>query len=127
MAKTNLESDIEQAANKFALQIVEAVKGATLQELIELRSASAPERSRLGRPRIVRPVEEEEIVRRKPGRPPKKKKVVKVAQKRKRTNFPKCAHPDCNKNRFSRGQGYCGYHWHEMKAGKIKGAESYKK
>ena len=54
MAKSQLEKAISQAANDFALQIIEAVKASTLEELLALQNAEAPKKRG-----------------RKPGRPPK--------------------------------------------------------
>jgi len=42
-------------------------------------------------------------------------------------NYPKCAYPKCNKNRFPRGKSFCGEHWRQWKASKIKAASTYKK
>ncbi len=126
MKKSNLESVIEQAATNFALEIVNAVRGTTLQELIALQSKED----------VAKPA------RKKPGPKPGKKKaaaktkakvVAKVtkkapaaAKKRVVRNYPKCAYPCCSNNRFVRGKGFCGEHWRMWKAGKIKAAEKYK-
>jgi hypothetical protein len=115
MARSNLEKAIAEAAQGFALQVIEAVKGATLQELIALQQEGKPKRRG-----------------RKPGPKPKaaaKKAAKKAPAKKKRVvkNYPKCAYPRCNKNRFPRGKGFCGEHWKAFEAGKIKSAESYKK
>ena len=64
-----LESIIEKAADAFALSIIDAVKGASLQELLAMQGAAAPVvtgAKRRGRPPKVKPG-------RKPGRPPKVK------------------------------------------------------
>ena len=130
MAKSNLEKAVSEAAAKFALEIVEAVKGATLQELIALQGEVKPKRR--GRKPGPKP-------KKKPGPKPGKKKTaqkatkkavaVKAPAKKKRVvkNYPKCAYPKCNKNRFPRGKGFCGEHWKLFEAGKIKSAEHYKK
>ena len=62
---SNLQSAIERAADAFAREIIGAVKGATLQELLAMRevAAAAPGRKR-GRPPKVKPG-------RKAGRPAK--------------------------------------------------------
>jgi hypothetical protein len=112
MAKTNLEQAINSAAGKFALEIVEAVKGATLEELIALQSGT-PRKKPGPKPGA-----------KKRGRPPKK---VAVKKKRVVKNYPKCAYPSCNKNRFVRGKGFCGDHYKKFTEGKIKSAEEYKK
>jgi hypothetical protein len=110
MARKTLEKAIASAAKDFALQIIDAVKGATLQELIALQEGKPVRRGR------------------KPGRPAKKKAAKKtVKKKRVVKNYPKCAYPKCNKNRFPRGKGFCGNHWRQWKAGKIKAASTYKK
>ena len=130
MSRTNLENAIQQAANDFALKIIDAVKGATLQELIALQSREVPKK--LGRKPGSRPGP-------KPGRKsgPKTvrkkkvqaatKKVAAANKKRVVRNYPKCAYPGCENNRFVRGKGFCGEHWREWKAGKIKAASKYKK
>jgi len=111
MPRKTLEKAITAAAQDFALQIIDAVKGATLQELIALQEGKPTRRGR------------------RPGRPAKKKQAAKKTVKKKRVvkNYPKCAHPKCNKNRFPRGKGFCGEHWRQWKAGKIKAASAYKK
>jgi ribosomal protein L12E/L44/L45/RPP1/RPP2 len=63
---SNLPSAIEKAAEAFAKEIVAAVKGATLQELLALQGvAVAAPAKRRGRPPKA------EAAKRKPGRPPK--------------------------------------------------------
>ena len=62
MAKTDIEKAISEAAGSFALEIIEAVKSATLQELIALQQGDAPKKP--GRKPGPKPG-------RKPGRPPK--------------------------------------------------------
>jgi len=120
MPKSKLEKAIAEAAQGFALQVIEAVKGATLQELIALQEGTAPKRRG-----------------RKPGRKPgpkpkaaaKKKAAAKAPAKKKRVvkNYPKCAYPGCSKNRFPRGKGFCGEHWKLFESGKIKSADYYNK
>jgi hypothetical protein len=114
MAKTNIETQIEEAAASFAVQIVEAVKNATLQELMGLQgeAALAADRPRRGR---------------KPGQKPDVEKKVDGRRNRIVKNYPKCAYPKCNKNRFPRGKGFCGEHYRLWQAGKIKAADAYKK
>jgi hypothetical protein len=116
------------------MEIVEAVKGASLQELIALQGGKTPKRrgrkpgpkpkKKPGRPKKT-------AAKRGPGRPKKKvaakKKVATKKKKRVVKNYPKCAYPRCNKNRFPRGKGFCGEHWRQWKAGKIKDAEFYLK
>lgn len=142
MAKTSLETAIAQAAQNFASVIVEAVKSASLQELLSIQSGPTPKRR--GRKPGPKPKTGKKPSRpkktaakksgRKRGRPKKiaTRKITitkKVAPKKKRVakNYPKCAHPKCGKNRFPRGKGFCGEHWRQWKAGKIKDAASYKK
>ncbi len=143
MKKSNLESVIEQAATNFALEIVNAVRGATLQELIALQSkedVAKPARKKPG-PKPGKKKTAVKAERKKPGPKPGKKKAAaktkakaaakvtkKVAAAKKRVvrNYPKCAYPGCSNNRFVRGKGFCGEHWRMWKAGKIKAAEKYK-
>ena len=136
--KTSLENAIAKAAQSFAMEIVEAVKGASLQELIALQGDKPKRRGRKPGPKPKAKAKAKP--KKKPGRPkkaaakrgpgrPKKKVVAKKAVKKKRVvkNYPKCAYPRCNKNRFPRGKGFCGDHWRQWKSGKIKDATTYKK
>jgi hypothetical protein len=159
MKKTQLETAIEQAAATFALEIVNAVKGSTLQELIALQGgedAAPPARKKPGPkpgrkktgpkpgrkktgPKPGRKKTGPKPGRKKPGPKPGRKKVAVKAvpkavrkpalasKKRVVRNYPKCAYPGCENNRFVRGKGFCGEHWRLWKAGKIKSAEKYKK
>ena len=113
MAKSNLEKAIEQAVEGFALEIVQAIKASTLQELVALQG-DAPKK--VGKKPGRKP---KEATAKAAAKPAKKKRVVK--------NYPKCAYPKCNRNRFVRGKGFCGVHWKEWLAGKIKDADHYKK
>ena len=135
---SNLQSAIERAADAFAREIIGAVKGATLQELLAMRdvAVAAPGRKR-GRPPKAKPG-------RKPGRPAKvaakktakktvkkafkqavkkaakkqiKKAVKAPAKKKRKINFPKCSVPGCGKNRYARGNGMCGDHFKASKKG----------
>jgi hypothetical protein len=130
--KTSLENAIAKAAGEFAMQIVEAVKDASLQELMALQEGKPKRRGRKPgpKPKARKKPGPKPKAKRGPGRP--KKKVVakkKVAPKKKRVvrNYPKCAFPSCKKNRFPRGKGFCGEHWRKWKDGKIKDASAYKK
>ena len=129
MKKSALEKQIEEAANEFALKIVEAIKGATLQELMALQGAEGV---------VTAPAAPVKRRGRKPGPKPKVKAeteevtatVEKKIDRRKNRvvkNYPKCAYPGCNNNRFPRGKGFCGEHYRQFKAGKIKAASAYKK
>lgn len=134
MAKSTLEKTIKEAANTFALEIIEAVKNATLQELIAMQDSQVPKKP--GRPQKAEPAastsrtakaRSKKTTAKKPGRPAKatrKAAAVKVAKKR---NYPKCAYPGCEKNRFARGKGFCGEHWRMSLDGKIKSADHYNK
>lgn len=114
---SSLEKQIEEAAAMFALQVVEAVKNATVQELMALHAQEGGELSSgRGRKPGPKPRVESEPQVKVDGR---KNRVVK--------NYPKCAYPGCNNNRFPRGQGFCGEHWRLWKAGKIKSAAEYAK
>ena len=104
MPKTSLEQTVAEAARKFALQMVEVIKSATVQELVEL-SDLAPTAPRRGRKLAAAPTEQKKT--------------------RKRRNYPKCAFPGCENNRFVRGGGYCGVHWRQHQAGEIGAAETY--
>ena len=105
-----LEKQIEEAAAAFALQVIDAVKKATLQELMALQAEGATGKRR----------------GRKPGNAAEPKKVD-GRKNRIVKNYPKCAYPKCNNNRFPRGEGFCGEHWRQWQAGKIKSAAEYAK
>jgi hypothetical protein len=112
-AMPNLTAAIERAARDFALSIIGAVQGATLQELLALQApASSPRR---GRPPKAEPGKAEPGG--KPGRPPKAtaKKATK-RKVRKRIKWPKCKARSCTKNAWARGNGYCGAHAKAAKA-----------
>ncbi|MCP4606946.1 MAG: hypothetical protein GY847_41620 [Proteobacteria bacterium] len=113
MPKSNLKNSVEQAAESFALQIITAIRSATLKELVELQEDGKPKKP--GRKRGPKPKVVEQVVE----KPARKKRVVK--------NYPKCAYTGCDNNRFVRGKGFCGDHWKMWLAGKIKAAEEYKK
>ena len=85
------------------------VKGASLQELLNLHRA-APQRPGRGRKAADGTA-----------------KAAKATKPKKLKNYPKCAYPKCNKNRFVRGKGFCGEHWRAWKEGRIKSAEEYLK
>jgi hypothetical protein len=53
--------------------------------------------------------------------------ITQNAKMQTKKEHPKCSFPGCNKSRFVRGQGYCGKHWKQFKAGKIKSAGEYEK
>ena len=131
---SQLASVIEKAAETFAREIIVAVKGASLQELLAMQGvAAAPARKRgrppkakpgrkPGRPAKVKPG-------RKPGRPAKatakkatakklpKKAAMTSANKKRSANYPKCSVPGCGKNRYAKGNGMCGEHFKASKAG----------
>ena len=116
MPKSIIKKQIEEAAVSFALQVVETVKSATLEELMALQEADAPPKAAARRGRRPGPKPKVEAGKKVDGR---KNRIVK--------NYPKCAYPKCKKNRFPRGKGYCGEHWRMWQAGKIKAATAYKK
>ena len=127
MAKTNLEKAIEQAVGGFALDIVRAIKSSTLQDLVTLQTSGV--RKSPGRPgrkpgaaKIVKTRGRKPAKPGRPANPAKPERKTRVVK-----NYPKCAFPRCTRNRFVRGKGFCGVHWKEMLAGKIKEAGHYKK
>jgi len=138
---SNLQSAIETAADAFAREIIDAVKAATLQELLAMReiSVKAPGRRR-GRPPKAKPGRKpgrppkaatKKATAKKPGRKPAKKAAKKAAKKtarkairktaktpakkRRSFNYPKCSVPGCGKNRYARGNGMCGAHFKASK------------
>jgi hypothetical protein len=118
MSKNRLEETIAKAANRFALEILGAVKASSLQELMALSKGGAPaveKKAKRGRkPKAVKAVKAGKAAKAAKATKPRKKRVVK--------NYPKCAFPGCDKNRFPRGKGYCGDHWRQWKEGKIPAA-----
>lgn len=106
MPKSIFEKAITEAANVFALQVVEAVKYASLQELVDIQDSELSTKSR-------RALETKGA---------SKSSAASVKKKR---NYPKCAYPGCEKNRFPRGKGFCGEHWRQFKAREIKAAGEY--
>jgi hypothetical protein len=122
MPKNRLEETIAKAANAFALEILGAVKASSLQELLALSKGAAPageKKTRRGRkpgpkPKKVKAANAKKAAKAAKAATPRKKRVVK--------NYPKCAFPGCDKNRFPRGKGYCGDHWKQWKDGKIPAA-----
>lgn len=92
-----LSDTITRAATAFAAQIVDAVRGATLAELMALQAGTA----KSGKKR---------------GRPAKAPKTAK-AKPRKKMTWPRCKHPGCKKNAWRRGNGFCGEHFRASKAG----------
>ena len=83
MAKSQLEKAISQAANDFALQIIEAVKASTLEELLALQNAEAPKKRgrKPGRPPKSATATPKKRGR-KPGRPPKSETEEEAAPKK---------------------------------------------
>lgn len=103
MSRGNLEQQIKQAAETFAMHIVTVLRDATLAELMQLQDAASRDRPAMaGNPDL----------------PFKRRRVV--------LNYPKCAFPGCSRNRFVRGKGYCGEHWRMFEAGEIGPAEGPK-
>ncbi len=125
MAKSAFEKSIDEVTEAFALQVVEIIKGATLQELIGLQMGDLPKKpgpkpgSKMRKKPGPKPGAKAAAAALDLTRPARRKRVVK--------NYPKCAYPGCNKNRFVRGKGFCGEHWRMFEAGQIKSAEEYKK
>ena len=83
----SLEQAIKQAADEFAMQVIDAVKGSSLDELLALSGGAAPKRR--GRKPGPKPKKAKKTGR-KPGRPPKtakkkpgpKPKIAKKAPKK---------------------------------------------
>ncbi|MDD5307045.1 MAG: hypothetical protein PHU25_06960 [Deltaproteobacteria bacterium] len=65
----------------------------------------------------------------KPDRAPKRAEAAAPAKKKKRVvkDYPKCAYPGCDRNRFVRGRGFCGLHWKMWMDGRISDASHYHK
>jgi hypothetical protein len=115
---SQLTYTIEKAASTFALSIIAAVKGASLQELLALQGCAARKRGRPPKAKLGR----------KPGRPAKatavkasakkiaKKTAMTAANKKRSANYPKCSVPGCGKNRYSKGNGMCGAHFKAAQA-----------
>lgn len=73
MPKSKLETNIQKAASDFALTIVEAVKGSTLDELMALQGKTPTRRGRKPGPKPK--------ARKKPGRKPGSPKKAKPGPK----------------------------------------------
>ncbi len=118
MSNTRLARAIGEAANEFAVKVVEALKGATLEEIIEFQSLD--ELVRFQKDDEVEPGEASSPpappLQKGKKRGPKPKLKPKVMPVKSRGHL-QCAHPDCTRNRYPRGQGYCGEHWRELKEG----------
>lgn len=131
MITNDLETNITNAAKVFASEIVAILKQATLRELTMLQAETKPRRGRV--PKTIPRLTKSGRIKQKPGPKPGMKKTIPIAKvtkaedKTKKRNYPKCAYPGCNKNRFVRGNGFCGDHWKEWQAGKIKAAAEYAK
>ncbi len=129
MPSTRLEHLIVSSAGEFAQYLVNALKDATVQDMAELQLKPAPRRPDrlrshertegpdMGDPSVRQPAQRfTRPAATESSRRPRKK----------RTNYPKCAYPGCERNRFPRGKGYCGEHWRKWQAGEIEGAEEYR-
>lgn len=114
MPKTDLEKAIDDAVSEFTDFVVDAVRDLPLDELSELRGEDL-----IVRPKIPVASKPELVERVEPEPAPKASEAEKER--------PKCAFPDCERNRFVRGQGYCGKHWKKWKRGEIEGAGSWLK
>lgn len=105
--RTDLETAIQDAADDFIAQILKLVRGATVDELAALTTATttfaahkraepkdAPKRR--GRPPKV---DVAEAPARKPGRPPKvREEEPPKTKERKKRAWPKCSVKGCEKN-----------------------------
>jgi len=112
---SNLQSAIEKAADAFAREIIDAVKAASLQELLGVReiAVEAPARRRGRPPKAATAKKPVKKVAKKAA-----KKAIKAPAKKKRhINYPKCSVPGCKKNRYARGNGMCGDHFKASKKG----------
>ena len=136
MSKSNLETAVAQAAAVFAAQIIDAVRGATLQELMALQGEGVKKHRGRKPGSKNKPVAAAPVANKRGPKAGKKTKPVPKtakaeakpkAKKRVMKNYPKCAYPKCAKNRFPKGEGFCGEHWRSFKAGKIGAAATYKK
>ncbi len=129
MPSARLEHLIITSAAAFARHLINALRDATVQDMAELQLDPAPKRPEHFR----RPVRTESPAL---GDPPTRQPTPRFARpastepvrkpRKKRTNYPKCAYPGCNNNRFPRGKGYCGEHWKKWKAGEIENAQEFK-
>jgi hypothetical protein len=126
---SQLESVIEKAATAFALSIIAAVKGASLQKLLALEGGAAPivtAAKRRGRPPKAKPGRKPgrpakaaaRVIAKTPGWKPTKKTAKAPTRKKRKINYPKCSVPGCGKNRYARGNGMCGKHFKASKAKK---------
>lgn len=135
--KTDLETAIQQAADRFAMEILELVRNATVDELAALTSVQAALDARKTSPgkatatrKRGRPAQAEGAVTtraatRKRGRPPGASAAKKPRKKR---AWPKCTSPGCDKNVYmpSGDKKMCYQHYLEA-GGKPSPLVAYKK
>ena len=118
-----LKERMNALIGEFADKLVGLMQDQLFQSMASLGQAEAPVRRRRGRPAGSKSVKKPVRRGRRPGRPKKVKaaptKAARKTVRKKRHNYPKCAYPGCNMNRFPRGGGYCGIHWRLFKAGEI--------
>ena len=116
MPKTNLEREIDAAVEEFTAVIMEAFRSLPLGDLSALR----------GERLVVQPSSPRKRTHHQRRGKKRQQKTVDGRRGVKKPNYPKCAYPDCGKNRFPRGKGFCGEHWRGWKSGLIKDAEFYR-
>ncbi len=132
MPSNRLDDLIISSASEFALRIINAVRSATIQELTDFEMKPVPNRPtrRLVRHGGQAPIQppapdmDQQPIQHS-DQPPMAAPTLKP--RKKRTNYPKCAYPGCEKNRFPRGKGFCGDHWRKWELGEIKSAEEYRR
>jgi len=94
----DLQQVIDKAATRFATDVMEAIRGVPLSELLATRPDAAP------------------VAAKKRGRPAKKmtvklaKKIAAKLPKAKR-GYPKCSVSGCKNTMWARGEGMCGMHF----------------
>ena len=101
MQRRKLEVDVARLVQDFAMELIEAVKKSSLAELAAIKGGAGPG---------PKPAEAE--ARATGGR-------RRAGGKRRKFNYPKCKIEGCGRNRYARGQGFCGLHFKEYEAGKI--------
>ena len=115
MADSEFQKSIEQLARQFAMGVLEAVKGASINELAGLDTGVRPAQEERGSPEkaTAAPTEPEAPATpaKRPGRPPKAKATVNVVpappveavaqpveKPKKKRKWPKCSVAGCDKN-----------------------------
>ena len=102
---SRLEDAIQEAARRFALDLMGVIRSATVEELASLKGVGGPEPATPARKRGRPAKAEAAAAPKRRGRPPKKpaddavvEAPVETKKPRKKRSWPTCTAPDCTKN-----------------------------